>query len=143
MGPRSKAEKPKLHKEEADWHVGLMSRPPSQKEKKTYLNAVGQKLVERRGKKKYYSREEVDEAITNALVTIDWACLAYCVFLDEATFDAIHAGIDVVCDYHEMRRDALAALTEESGFLEMDLDLSWLEWPDIDLGSVFDWFDVS
>ena len=37
----------------------------------------------------------------------------------------------------------LTALADGSTFSWIDLDLSWLEWPDIDLSSAFDWIDFS
>jgi len=41
-----------------------------------------------------------------------------------------------------MKSEALADLS--GGSFELpDIDLSWLEWPDIDLGMIFDWFDIT
>lgn len=115
----------------------------SPSDKKQFLSDVGQDLVAHHGKKKYYKKEEVRASCRRRKYPEDWDCHAFCLFLDEATFQAIHVGVDAVCNYQEMRRDALAALTDSGSFLDIDLDLSWLEWPDIDLGSVFDWFDAS
>lgn len=42
-----------------------------------------------------------------------------------------------------MKAEVLADLSKDGSFLGIDIDLSWLEWPDFDLSSVFDWFDIS
>jgi hypothetical protein len=41
-----------------------------------------------------------------------------------------------------MKAEVLADLASATGgtFAWLDLDLSWLEWPDIDLSCLFDWF---
>jgi hypothetical protein len=42
-----------------------------------------------------------------------------------------------------MKTELLTDLADGSSFSLLDIDLSWLEWPDIDLSSLFDWFDLS
>ena len=43
-----------------------------------------------------------------------------------------------------MKSEVLADLAGgASAFSLLDVDLSWLEWPDIDLSAIFDWFDFS
>jgi len=46
-------------------------------------------------------------------------------------------------DYVAMKAEVLADLAGGLDFDWIDIDLSWLEWPDIDLSSIFDWFDFS
>ena len=41
-----------------------------------------------------------------------------------------------------MKTELLSDLASGGGFSVPDIDLSWLEWPDIDLSSLFDWFDI-
>ena len=45
------------------------------------------------------------------------------------------------CDYDSMRGQMIDALAEGAWSL-FDIDLSWLEWPDIDLSSIFDFIDI-
>ena len=40
-----------------------------------------------------------------------------------------------------MKAEVLRDLATGGSFSLLDLDLSWLEWPDIDVSSVFGWFD--
>jgi hypothetical protein len=42
-----------------------------------------------------------------------------------------------------MKASVLADLASGGTFSWLDIDLSWLEWPDIDLSSIFHWFDFS
>ena len=94
------------------------------------------------GKKKYYTQKEVQDSCRRRnYLDIDWHCWAFCIFTSPETFALIHAATGEVCDYVSMKTTALAELAD--GLFSLgDIDLSWLEWPDIDLGSIFDWFDV-
>ena len=58
-------------------------------------------------------------------------------------FTAIHEAAGEECDYASMKTEVLSDLSGDGSFLDIDIDLSWLEWPDIDISSVFDWFDFS
>jgi hypothetical protein len=42
-----------------------------------------------------------------------------------------------------MRAELLTDIASGESFAWSDINLSWLEWPDIDLSSAFDWFDFS
>jgi hypothetical protein len=68
---------------------------------------------------------------------------AYCIFSTPQDFQAIHDAAGEVCDYAPMKAEVLADLAAGGSFSWLDIDLSWLEWPDIDLSSIFDWFDFS
>jgi hypothetical protein len=41
-----------------------------------------------------------------------------------------------------MRAEMVSAMTDGASSSWFDIDTSWLEWPDIDLSSIFDFFDV-
>jgi hypothetical protein len=41
-----------------------------------------------------------------------------------------------------MKTELLADMASGGTFDLLDIDLSWLEWPDIDVSELFDWFDV-
>lgn len=112
-------------------------------DKRKFLGDVGQDLVQHHGKKKYYSQQEVkDSCRRKNYLDIDWHCWAYCIFTSPDTFEEVHRETGETCNYAEMKAEALTDLS--GGSFELpDLDLSWLEWPDIDLGSIFDWFDLT
>jgi hypothetical protein len=112
-------------------------------DKKALVGAVGQELVRVHGKKKYYTPQEVRRAAETRGYDLDVHCWAYCVYLDHGTFDALHAGAGEVCDYTTMRASVLGELAPSGSFSWLDIDLSWLDWPDIDLSGLFDWFDFS
>jgi hypothetical protein len=41
-----------------------------------------------------------------------------------------------------MRSEVLAELANGGTFSWLDTNSSWLDWPDIDLSGMFDWFDL-
>ena len=112
-------------------------------DKKKFIGAVGEALVRTHGKKKYYKPAEVRRAAEARGYSVDIHCWAYCVFTTPEDFNAIHEAASEVCDYAAMKASVLADLASGGTFSWLDLDLSWLEWPDIDLSSLFDWFDFS
>jgi hypothetical protein len=111
--------------------------------KKEFIGAVGHELVRTRGKKKYYKPEEVRQAATKCGYPPDIHCWAYCFYSSPEDFNAQHEAAGEVCDYLAMKAEVLSDLTPSGAFEGLDLDLSWLDWPDIDLSGIFDWFDFS
>jgi hypothetical protein len=113
-------------------------------DKKAFIGAVGEELVKRHGKKKYYRTDDIGRAATARGYPIDWHCWAMCIFSSPADFVSLHEAAGEVCNYAAMKAEVLADLAGGTGaFSIFDLDLSWLEWPDIDLSGLFDWFDWS
>jgi len=41
-----------------------------------------------------------------------------------------------------MRTEMIDALADGKSWSLFDIELSWLEWPDIDLSSIFDFIDI-
>ena len=112
-------------------------------DKKAFIGAVGQRLVQTHGKRKYYQPDEIRRAADQCGYPIDIHCWAQCFFSAPEAFEALHRAAGEACDYAAMKAELLTDLATEGSFALPDLDLSWLEWPDIDLSSLFDWFDVS
>lgn len=110
-------------------------------DKKQYIGAVGEELVAKHGKKKYYKPEQIRRASESRGYEIDYACWAYCIFSTPDDFRSVHEAAGEACDYAVMKAAVLADLASGGIFSGIDIDLSWLDWPDIDLSSVFDWFD--
>jgi hypothetical protein len=115
----------------------------SPSDKKALIGAVGEDLVRTHGKRKYYKPAEVRRSADRCGYTVDVHCWAYCIFTTPEDFKAIHDALGEACDYAVMKAEVLADLAGGSAFSLFDLDLSWLDWPDIDLSSLFDWFDFS
>lgn len=114
------------------------------KDKKAFISDVGEELVQRHGKKKYYKADDIGRAVRDRGYPIDVACWAYCLFSSPEDFKALHDAAGEACDYLAMKAEVLSALAGgDNAFAWIDLDLSWLEWPDLDLGNIFDWFDWS
>jgi hypothetical protein len=112
-------------------------------DKKVFIGRVGEKLVKDHGKKKYYKPREVRSAATSLDFPLDIHCWAYCIFTTPGDFKAIHDAAGETCDYATMKAEVLADLAAGGTFSWLDIGLSWLEWPDIDLSSLFEWFDFS
>lgn len=112
-------------------------------DKKALISAVGEELVSRHGKRKYYRPVEVRGATVARGYPIDYVCWAHCIFLTAEDFKAVHVAAGEACDYAAMKAEVLTDLAAGGSFAWPDIDLSWLEWPDIDLSSLFDWFDFS
>ncbi|CAA9372794.1 MAG: hypothetical protein AVDCRST_MAG64-75 [uncultured Phycisphaerae bacterium] len=115
--------------------------PP--KDKKQLVGAVGKDLVEKHGKQKYYKPPEVRRSAERCGYGVDVHCWAYVIFTTPQDFAAIHEAAGEACDYAAMKAEVLADLAGGASFSLFDVDLSWLDWPDISLSSLFDWFDVS
>ena len=112
-------------------------------EKKQLGRMVGNDLANSYGKKKYYSQKEIRSSLDRNAYAVDVHCLAYCLFMDHDSFDAYHESIGETCDYLAMKSSMLSAVTEHASdsWLDFDFDLSWFDWPDIDISSVFDLID--
>ena len=112
-------------------------------DRKALVSAVGKDLVRAHGKRKYYKPAEVRRSAERCGYGVDVHCWAYCIYTTPEDFGAIHTAAGEACDYAAMKAEVLADLAGGSAFSLFDLDLSWLDWPDIDLSSIFDWFDFS
>jgi hypothetical protein len=110
-------------------------------DKKAYAKEVGEILVRNYGKKKFYSPEQVTKASSQSRYDIDWHCWAMCLFTSPFDFDTYHQSIGEACDYAAMKAEMTSALTDGASKAWFDIDLSWLEWPDIELPSIFDFLD--
>jgi hypothetical protein len=113
------------------------------KDKKALIDKVGKELVQKHGKRNYYEPSTVRRAAESAGYPIDVHCWAYCIFTTPEDFKALHDAAGEVCDYAAMKAEVLTDLAGGAAFSMFDIDLSWLEWPDIDLSGNFDWFDFS
>ena len=111
------------------------------KDKKEMIGKVGEDLVRTHGKRKYYAPAEVRRSCERCGYALDVHCWAYCIFLTRDAFDALHAAAGEACDYAAMKAEVLADLAGgATAFSLFDLDLSWLDWPDISLSALFEWF---
>jgi hypothetical protein len=113
--------------------------PP--KDKRAFAREVGDDLLKHRGKKRFYSIGEVHASLRRRRIAYDLDCWAFALYTSRDDFKRHHRIRGERCDYDEMRGEMIDALAEGAWSL-MDIDLSWLEWPDIDLSSIFDFFDI-
>lgn len=118
-----------------------MTRALSVSEKKQYAQDVGGILVRKYGRQKYYSPHRVTQASKETKWGIDWHCWAMCLYTSPSSFDQYHESIGEVCDYGSMKSEMALAITDGASDAWFDFDLSWLDWPDVDLPSIFDVLD--
>lgn len=113
------------------------------RDKKAFIDTIGKNLVSKHGKRKYYQPAQVRDSAMSLGYSIDIHCWAYCIFTSQTDFQALHDAAGEVCDYAAMKAEILTDLAGSDGFSFLDINLSWLEWPDINLSSIFSWFDTT
>lgn len=121
--------------------MGARTMPPA--ERKQMLGRVSKELVTQFGKKKYYSKGMVDSALRRQGVPLDFACWNYAFFTSRAEFVEIHQRTGEACDYDAMRAQLVATVRGDGAAFDaatssFDFDLSWLDWPDLDLSGFID-----
>ncbi len=109
-------------------------------DRRQQTRAVGSDLLKNYGRKQYYSVEEVKSANRRQNIGPDFACWSHATFNSHKDFDAYHQSIGESCDYISMKCEMLSSVSTTADSSWFDLDLSWLEFPDIDL-SLFDFLD--
>lgn len=114
-------------------------QPPP--DKKVFARSVGHELLVKHGKHKYYSREQITSSCRELGYVIDWHCWAMCLFMEPVEFNLYHESIGESCDLLEMKSQMVDAVTDGQSYSWFEMDLSWLEWPDIDMSDLFDFFD--
>ena len=119
--------------------ISTCHTPP--KDKKGFAKKLGADLVKHRGKKKFYSIAEVHSSLRR-LKWCDLDCWGYALYSSRSDFDRHHRSTGEQCDYDSMRGEMIDALANGNSWSWFDIDLSWLEWPDIDLSGIFDFIDI-
>ncbi|WFP49788.1 hypothetical protein PL263_17010 [Methylomonas sp. EFPC3] len=104
------------------------------------VKLVGDDLVKNYGKKKYYSVREVKEANQRQGIGLDFCCWSHAVFNSHSDFDSYHQSLGESCNYAAMKAEMLSSVSTSTDSSWFDIDLSWLEFPDIDF-SIFDFLD--
>jgi hypothetical protein len=110
-------------------------------DRRVQVRVVGDDLVKHYGKKRFYSVDEVKAANRRQGINIDVACWSHAAFNAHTDFDAYHQSIGKICDYASMKAEMLSSVSTAADTSWFDIDLSWLEFPDIDW-SIFDFFDL-
>jgi hypothetical protein len=113
----------------------------SPRDKKAQARAVGDDLVQHYGKRKFYTVEQVKEANRRKRISLDVACWSHAMFNGHEDFDRLHAHVPEGCDYAAMKSEMLRAVSTDASDNWFDWDMSWLEFPDLDL-SLFDFLDL-
>jgi hypothetical protein len=110
-------------------------------DKRAFGKAVGDELLKRHGKQRFYSVEQVNNAVRRLDYPIDWSCWAFSLYTSPLEFRTYHDYLGEACDYGEMKAQMFSAMTDGASSSWFDIDMSWLEWPDIDLSCIFEFFD--
>lgn len=110
-------------------------------DRRAQVKRVGDDLVKNYGKKHFYSVQEVKEANRRSNISPDFGCWSHATFNTHSDFDDFHQSIGEQCDYVAMKGEMLSSVSDATDTSMFDFDLSWLEFPDIDL-SIFEFFDA-
>lgn len=113
----------------------------SPSDRRRQVRLVGNDLIKNHGKKRFYTVDEVKRANQRQQIGIDFACWSHASFNSHHDFDRYHDSIGESCDYVSMKSEMLSSVSTASDTSWFDLDMSWLEFPDIDF-SLFDFFDL-
>ncbi len=113
--------------------------------KRAYATKLAPQLVQRHGKKKRYTPQEILDAAIDAGLNVDFVCWGYVLFLDEATFDQMHEHTGEACDYAEMHTEMGQHLAEAfqgtdswAGSFDWSVfDPTAWDWPELS-----EWFDI-
>jgi len=114
----------------------------SPSDRRRQVRLVGNDLVKAHGKKQYYTVQEVKNANRRQGISYDVACWSHATFNSHQDFDGYHQSIGESCDYVAMKSEMLSSVSNAADTSWFDVDLSWLEFPDIDW-SIFDFLDLS
>ena len=109
-------------------------------DKRRQAKLVGDDLLSHHGKRKFYSVNQVRDANRRCNIQPDYVCWSHALFNTHFDFDRLHDDLGEACDYVSMKKEMLESLSASDVSGWFDFDLSWLEFPDIDL-SIFDFFD--
>ncbi len=110
-------------------------------DRRRQVRLVGNDLIKHHGKKRYYTVNEVRDANRRQNIGLDFACWSHASFNSHLDFDDFHRSIGESCDYVSMKSEMLSSVSTATDTSWFDIDLSWLEFPDIDF-SLFDFFDL-
>ena len=111
-------------------------------DRRKQVRLVGNDLVKNYGKKQYYTVEQVKEANRRQGISFDVTCWSHATFNTHEDFDVYHQSIGELCDYVSMKSEMLLSISSATDASWFDIDLSWMEFPDIDW-SIFDFIDFS
>ena len=109
-------------------------------DKRRQAQLVGDDLLRHYGKRNFYSVQQVRDANRRNKIDLDLACWSHALFNTHSDFDQLHAASGEACDYAAMKAEMLRSMATDSSSSWFDFDLSWLDFPDLDI-SLFDFFD--
>lgn len=110
--------------------------PPA--DKRAFVQKLGRELHARYGTKRFYSIRETRSCMQANGYPIDLYCWGHAIFVHPGDFSHYHESIGERCDQAAMKLEMGGALGDGADASWFGLDLSWLEWPDIDFSGIFD-----
>lgn len=111
-------------------------------DKRAFGQAIGDELLRRHGKRRSYALDRICDVVDALGFPFEWSRWACALYGSPEDFAARQAALGEGGDYADMKAEMFAAMTEGASSSWFDTDMSWLEWPDFDFGSLFSFFDV-
>ena len=105
---------------------------------------LGPKLIKDHGKKKHYTKKEIDQSYNGLDIPFDFNCWGYSMFMEHGSFDSAHAEMGETCDFISMKTEMLNLVPKkaESSWFDFDWDLSELDLSRMINLDILDVFDV-
>lgn len=105
--------------------------------------AVGDELLKRHGKKRFYTVHEVADVVHTLMLGADALSQSLALYSTADEFNAYHATIGEPRDYAKLKGEMFEVMVELTIEGWFEIDMSWLDWPDFDFSGFFDFFDFS
>lgn len=112
-------------------------------DKRAVGKAVGDELLKRHGKKRFYTVLEVADVVHTLTLGAEALSQSLALFSTPEDFNAYHATIGQPRDYGQLKEEMFEVMLEIAIESWFDIDMSWLDWPDFDFSGFFDFFDFS
>lgn len=113
-------------------------------DKRAFGKAVGDELLKRHGKRRYYSLHQIRMAMIELGHPAEWESRAFALYGSPWDFKAWEKASGQSSDrYARLKEEMFNAMTDGASEAWFNVDMSWLEWPDFDFGSIFEFFDLS
>lgn len=112
-------------------------------DKRAVGKAVGDELLKRHGKKRFYTVHQVADVVHSLTLGPEALSQSLALFSTADDFNAYHATLGDPRDYSKLKEEMFEAMLEFTLEGLFNLDMSWLDWPDFDFSGFFDFFDFS
>ena len=110
-------------------------------DKRAFGKAIGDELLRVHGKQRFYSLRDIRAAARAKGFPPGLDPWAFALFASPESYQTYRASTRDARPYDELKEAMFDVMTEGASHDWFNIDMSWLEWPDIDLSGIFCFFD--